>query len=868
MTDIILRTKLHIPVLRSSLVRRPRLIEKLNAGMEGRLILVSAQAGSGKTTLVAEWLRQSDCQAVWFSLDESDNDPRRFVDYLLAALRQIQAETGTTAQAILQSPQPVPDEVLMSALVNDIAYIPQPFILVLDDYQIIHVTQIHGRLNFLLEHQPPNMHMVIITREDPPLSLSRMRARGQLAEIRQADLRFSQQECADFLQLAMDLELSMNDVLALERRTEGWIAGLQLAALSIRGQEDASGFIQAFTGSSRFILDYLMEEVFERQAPEIKDFLLKTSILERLSASLCDLVAERTDSQLLLENLEQANLFIVPLDQSRTWYRYHQLFADLLCHRLRLSLSESEASLHMQASDWFERNGYYPEAIQHALTARDWAKAKQLLSHVSTKMLNDGQVTTLIQWYSTFPTEVMMADPRLSFDYSWPLLLAGRFDTAAPLLDCAEQLARGIPEFLGEVFTAQAFLARGLGDNTGMVEKSEQALALLSKNSINSRGLVALNLGLAYWHMGKMVETETVLAVAIEAGEATGNIYSLTTARILQGRVLAVRGQLHQAQALFEQAIQSGGMIPINALAHLDLCALHYEWNDLPESERQLLIAMELSQRGRNDEFLVACWVMMSYLRVAQGRGREAEVALGKAQELANTGKIPAPTMDRLDAARVELALTQYDTAAARRSSSKLKEDVDAHSFYRFVGLTKARWLLMEQKRKEAQEYLEGLYTKCFTNQWQYGLIAVRIVEACAADGTNTALDYLAEALFLAEPEGYVRVFVDAGQDLIPLLQEALRRNVSREYIHRILAEAGAKPDEMGSGNRSLIEPLSEREIDVLRLVMAGMSNREIAARLFISAGTAKTHIHHLCGKLGVRNRTEAAMRAKDLGLA
>jgi LuxR family transcriptional regulator, maltose regulon positive regulatory protein len=460
-----------------------------------------------------------------------------------------------------------------------------------------------------------------------------------------------------------------------------------------------------------------------------------------------------------------------------------------------------------------------------------------------------------------------MADPKLCFEYCWPLLLAGQFDAAALLLEHVERLAQGVPEFLGEVLTAQAFLARGQGENPRMVEKSQKALGLLSKSSVNSRGLVALNLGVAYWHMGRMEDAERVLVEAREAGEAIGNTYGVMTAIILQGRVHAVRGQLHQAKAVFEYAIERGGMIPINALAHLDLCALFYEWNDLPESENHLLSAIELSQRGQNEEFLVSCWMMMSCLCVAQGNTPEAGQALEKAQELVGKGKIPALTADRVEVALAWLALAQNDLASTRRLTDKLKDDVDAHSFYRFIGLTKAHLLLADNKREETREYLDRLYQKTVENGWQYGLIAVQISQALAADTLETAQNYLADALRLAEPEGFIRVFVDVGKGIVPLLQEAGKRKIAPEYVKRILAEAGEKPNKLGAGYGSLIEPLSEREVEVLKLVAAGLSNREIAGKLFISVGTAKTHIHHLCGKLGVRNRTEAAMRARELGL-
>jgi LuxR family maltose regulon positive regulatory protein len=873
MTDPLLRTKISFPLVRPGIVQRDRLVAQLNAdlksetGFNRQLTLVTAPAGYGKTTVVCNWITRLGLPLAWLSLDETDNDPRRFLAYIIAAIQQVREGFGAAAGKILLSPQAPPIEVVLTFLINELAAVSSPLILVLDDYHVIHTLSIHEQLKFLLEHQPGQLHLVIISREDPLLPIPRLRARGKVLEIRQEDLRFTFKETADFLNRVMGLSLSFSQVAALEQRTEGWIAGLQLAALTMRGGQDNSGFIDAFTGSSRYILDYLIEEVFERQPADVRDFLLKTSILERLSASLCDAVTDRADSQSLLEALEQANLFIVPLDQRREWYRYHRLFAELLRHRLRIDYKESERDLHIRAGDWFEKNGYFADAIQYAISAQDWSRAKSLLQRVNSDMLKRGEVATLNRWYSLLPEDISMSDPKLCFDYCWSLLLAGQFSTAAPLLEHVEGAAQGIPEFLGEVFTAQAFLARGQGDNARMVEKSRRALGLLPKTSASSRGLVALNLGLAYWHMGLMEETEKMLAEALDSAEATGNIYGAITAIILHGRVFAVRGQLYRAKSVFEQAIERGGMIPINALAHLDLCALYYEWNDLSESEKHLQTAIELSQRGQNDEFLVSCWGIMSCLRIARNDFDGAREALAKAQELVDKGKVPALTADRLDVFAARLALAQNDPASIHRWVDLLRDDVDSHPFYRFIGLTKAHLLWADHKREETRAFLDQLYRRSVENDWVYGSIAVRISQALAADTEEIAGEYLVEALRLAEPEGFIRVFVDAGESIIPLLRVAAKHGVTPDYVKRILAEVGEKTGEAGTDTGSLIEPLSEREVEVLRLVTEGLSNREIAAKLFISAGTAKTHIHHVCGKLGVRNRTEAAMRAKELNL-
>jgi LuxR family maltose regulon positive regulatory protein len=868
MLDLLLATKLSVPSLRKDTVSRPHLIERLDAnllqenGFGRRLTLVSAPAGYGKTSLAIDWLQRIGLPIAWLSLDEADNDPRRFITYLIAAMQRVHGSIGQAATAMLQSPQPPPDELISTSLVNEISAVPQPFNLVLDDYHVIRTPSLHKQLAFLLDHQPDTLHLIITTREDPLLPIPRLRARGQVLEIRQDELRFSADETAEFLKSVMGLDLSPDEIVALERRTEGWIAGLQLAALSMRGRDDLAGFIRAFTGSSRFILDYLIEEVFEGQSPDVKDFLLKTSILERLSGPLCDAVIEKTVGQEMLKALEQANLFIVPLDQSREWYRYHRLFADLLQHRLRTS-SIPENVLHQRASQWYEENATPSDAIRHALAAKDWTRAASLIGASSNAMLKRGEVMTLIGWFQELPGVMIESDPRLGFEYSWPLLLAGRFDDAKPLLEQVEQMATEIPELLGEVYAAQAYLARGQGDHALMIEKSQQALALLPKSSVDSRGIVAMNLGLAYWHMGQMQAAEEVLAEALEVGQATGNHYAALTALIFQGRVFAVRGQLHQAEKFFKRAVQMGSDIPINALAHMDLATLHYEWNALDVSDVHIQKAIELCQRSQNYEFLVASLMLQSRIQIAQGDLSGAENALDQAWDLVRRGKIPTGTAVRMDSAQVRLLLAKGEPTG--EWEHMLTENVDCHPFYRFLGVTKARTLPEEH----ARAYLDGLSQAAQANSWIYGLVAIRAWQAALAEMQEDALRYLTEALQLAAEGGFIRSFVEVGEKLVPSLREATRQGIVSEYAGRILdvmAEAGVTPVD-ARNQSSLIEPLSERELEVLQLVSEGMSNREIAEMLYISTGTAKTHVHNLCGKLGVRNRTEAAMRAKELNL-
>jgi LuxR family transcriptional regulator, maltose regulon positive regulatory protein len=898
-TEALLQTKLHIPPLRASFVPRPRLIVRLNAGLEGRLTLVSAPAGYGKTTLVTEWLsslvsdpsphgKVKEVQAAWLSLDEGDNDPMRFLAYLIAAVQQIQPGFGESVRAMLRSPQLPPAEMFLTALVNELAAIPMQFILVLDDYHVIHSLPIHQQLSFLLEHQPARMHLVLMTREDPLLPIPRLRARGQVLEIRQEDLCFTVQEAADFLERVMGLGLSPENVAALEQRTEGWIAGLQLAALSMQGMGNPDDFVQAFTGSNRFVLDYLIEEVFKQQPAEVQDFLLKSSILERLCERLCDAVisdpasgtreeekrssntdqpARQTGSQAILERLDASNLFIVPLDQSRTWYRYHHLFSELLRVRLRASPMYDEASLHKRASRWFETEGHLAEAIQHELAAMDWIQAGKLIQRVSGDMLKRGETVSLVGWYNRIPEDRLLADPGLYFNYCWSLLLAGQFETPGRLLERAEQAMQAEPALLGQVAAAQAYLERARGEHACMIEHSERALALLPKSEVGSRGLVAVNLGLAYWHMGKMQAAEGTLTEALEAGQATGNTYAVLTAIIFQGRVLAVRAQLKQAAGMFEKAIELGGQIPINCLAHLDMSLLYYEWNDLEASRRHLEQAGVLCERSGNVEFQVSTLLMEIRLNLAQGDITEAQQALDKALELIHSGKVPAPTAARVVSAQVQVALARWDLAAAGQLESQLPENSDTHPFYRYMGMVKAQLWLAQGRKDAARPYLAALYARAEEGGWKYGMIAVRVQQAVAAERQEEGIKFLGEALEMAQPENIIRTFAEAGDALVPHLQEAARMGIKPEHVGRILSVRGEMPKTIATGPSTLVEPLSGRELEVLRLVTAGLSNREIAGKLVISPGTAKTHIHNLCGKLGVRNRTEAAMKAKELGL-
>jgi LuxR family maltose regulon positive regulatory protein len=885
MIDLLLTTKFNIPLVRDELVHRPRILDRLEAGLwqensfRRKLTLVSAQAGYGKTTLIAEWLRHtlsaSPLSATWLSLDEADNDPTRFLVGLITAIQHIHPAFGTATGALVRLPQPPPAEIIHTALVNELNAVPVPFILAIDDYHLIRTLPIHQLLAFILDHQPAHMHLVIMTREDPLLPIPRLRVRGQVMEIRQEDLCFTLQETADFLGRVMKINLSEKDIAALEQRTEGWIAGLQLAALSMQDAHDLKGFVQTFTGSHRYILDYLIEEVFKQRSAEVQDFLLQTSILDWLSGPLCDAVVDRKGSQELLEQLEQANLFLVPADQTRTWYRYHHLFSELLRHRLRAPGTYDEALLHRRASQWFEAQGSLVDAISHALAAQDWGTAARLIGQSSDIMLKGGETVTLIGWFGKLPQEVVCAQPMLCLTYIWALLLASQFDTAEPLLEHIETLAPPGSSLLGQIAAAQAYLARAQGDTPRLIEKSRQALTLLPETDATSRGNVAMNLGLAYWHEGRLEEAERALLEAEEISRRVENYYALLTVQIFLARTQATRGKLRQAEAMYQKILQQAGEVPVLALAHYDLCTIYHEWNELQKAGEHLQHGLELSIRTGNKEFQNAGHVLRAFLLMAQGDASGAFEAVEQSHALAQ--EFNPATRARSAACHVQLALQSGDLDSAQHWAQQVFEGIDAHSFYRFLGLTQPRLLIAQGQKELAAGQLKTCYETAIHADWGYAVIAVLVLQALAARTNREALEFLTQALQAAQPEGFIRTFADAvgrggsatrpAESLVPLLQEAALHGTTPDYVGQILTAIKGKQSRIAAGQSALAEPLTGRELEVLHLMTAGLSNREIAEKLFVSPGTAKTHVHNLCGKLGARNRTEAVMRAKELGL-
>jgi LuxR family maltose regulon positive regulatory protein len=881
----LLQTKLHIPQPRPDRVERPRLVERLNEGLRlgRRLTLVSAPAGFGKTTLLSEWVASAKRSAVWISLDETDNDPARLLAYLVAALKGVDSRIGRSAQAMLESPQPPPPEALLTSLINDIAAVPTPFILVLDDYHLIHMLPIHQQLAFLLEHMPPQMHLVIASREDPPLPLSRLRARAQMTEVRQTDLTFTGAEATAFLRRTMGLELSPGDVAALHRRTEGWIAGLQLAALTLRGSDDVERLIGAFAGSHRYILDYLIEEVFERQPRQVQDFLLRASILDRFTASLCDTVclgngegavAEGGTSGEILLALDRANLFIVPLDTSRQWYRLHRLFAELLRQQLRRGEPEpSLPELHRRASRWYEAEGFHGDAVKHALAASDWKRAAALIGDVDEAMLMRGEVVTLLGWLQALPEEVLRSYPELYLSYSWSLILTGQLDAAESILAEAETAVEreggggGAVDLLSDIVSAQAYIARMRGDDERTIELSRRALSLLPEDDLAARSIVAVNLGMAYWNRGHLAEAEPVLMEAEDAARRSANHYARLTALSFLGVVQAAQGRLHEGAEWLRRAIRAGGKAPATALAHDSLGALLYEWNDLEAAAEHLGRGIALGERSGNVEIQIGAYRVLARLRQARGDASGSLDALREAHRLAREKDISPLMRARNAACHVQIALAQGNLAAAACWAEQVTEDGDCSRFYPLLCLTSARLHLAQGEKAAAAEQLEAWHGVAAGACWQFGVVEVRALQALAAPTTDEALVFLADALALAEPEGYVRTFVDKGEPMADLLRQAAARGTALDYARRLLSAFSRVPVPPRPVEQPLIEPLSERELDVLQLLLERRTNREIAQTLVISVNTVKSHLKNIYGKLGVGDRRAAAAKARELNL-
>jgi LuxR family maltose regulon positive regulatory protein len=913
-------------------------VERLNEGLSlGRkLTLISAPAGFGKTTLVSEWVSDCGLPVTWLSLDEGDNDTTRFLTYLIATLQTLPPKTGGTnigagALAMLQSSQPPPAEFILTTLLNDITSIPDNFVLVLDDYHLIDSRPVDEALTFLIEHAPPPMHLVITTRQDPSLPLARLRVRGQLTELRAVDLRFNPAETAEFLNRVMGLTLSAENIAALETRTEGWIAGLLLAALalqgtiSMQGKPGAASFIQSFTGSHHFVLDYLLEEVLRRQSGKVQAFLLYTAILNRLCGSLCDAVlgdttgsGQKTESQTTLEYLDRANLFIVPLDNERRWYRYHHLFGDLLRQRLEQSLSPAEiAEHHLRASHWYEKNGDMDEAFQHAFAADDFRRSAALAEAAYQGMDHSFQTAAWLGWVKNLPEDVVRIRPVLSTQMAQAFMDAGQPEASETHLQDAERcLSSSVSERVvtddtqlealqAMIAMTRAYNAQVQGDLAGTVKYAELALKLIPEGDMFRRAQATIMLEVTHWTRGDLEAARSALDDWMNSMRKAGNIVFVVASAFALADIQVAQGCLHEAAQTNQQAIQLAAehgpeAQRITAHHYLGLALLQHEMGDDSAAAEYLQKAGKFGEQTTLVDWSYRWHIAQARLKESGGDLEAALVLLEEARRA--YVKTPIPDTRPVDALKANVYLKQgrLDKAEDWVHKRGLSADDELNYLNEFEHLVLARMLIAEYQSQRSNDSLHqaigllGRLLKAAEAQRRTGsVIEILLTQAVARFASVAlqaavpqergslplALASLERALTLAEPEGYVRLFVDEGEAVRLLLLDF------RSWIEKQSSEQGRSllvyVERLLSGFRSVesinpmthpqkvdpIERLSERELEVLKLLRTELSGPEIAGQLVISPNTFRTHTKNIFSKLGVNNRRAAVRRAEELDL-
>lgn len=867
----LLTQKLFLPALPARRVARPALLERLNGGLSGgrAVTLISAPAGYGKSTLAAEWIAQAGRPAAWLSLDASDDSPRHFFAYFIAALQRVDPSLGAELGSALAAGQMPPAPVLIAHLVNDLTALKTPFLCVLDDFQSIQEPEILAILQGLLAHQPASLHLVLVTREDPALPLARLRASNQLTEIRAAELRFDEGEVRRFLRESMGVELSAPDLARLAEQTEGWIAGLQLAALSLQGRADPSAFIQNLSGSHRFILGYLTEEVLTVQPPPVQTFLLQTSILSRLTGDLCDAVTGQTGSAALLEELLAANLFLVPLDDEGRWYRYHHLFAELLRHQLQRTQPEMLPGLHRRAGDWYASHDRPAEAIEHSLAGGDFAASVDLIETHGWKLLNHGYARRMEGWIDSLPAQWRNPSPRTNLDFAWMHLLRGQIDEIPPYLAQAQAaLAEREPDaptvraLRAESLALQANLLQVQGRLTESVEVASAALELTTADNQRVIGLASLALGAACRQIAPYTEAVAVLQRAIQAAQSTDDLVTemlafahLSTLTLQFGRLRLLAHICAPYRARMER--QDAPPLPVVDSVHIALGALHYWWNRLDEAHHYLTQAVQTSALSGHTSSAITTRLYLSMVAQARGDLMEAERLVQEAVGLLAEGA-PAWVQLQVVVCQAELCLSQGERAEAETllRSTGIGPDSEVN---RRTDRAHLAWLrlLATRERAAAIGYARRILASAVAEERHGATLRCLLITAPLLEEAE-GKSWLAQAVALAGPEGNVRVFVDEGDALLPLL----KRSGQTELLAHFGANGQAPPDQTG-----LMEPLSERELEVLGLLGRGLKYAEIAEELVVSLNTVRFHVKSIYGKLGVNRQVHAVEQARKLGL-
>ncbi len=905
----LLSAKFYFPPHRPELIQRLHLFDRLDAGLGGKVTLVSAPAGFGKTTLVSEWIQHCCHHAAWLSLDKNDNDLSRFLIYLTAALQHVDPEIGLEVRAALED-SPSPNyEILLTRLIAEIERLPDKSVLVLDDYHLIEARPVHDAIHFLIEYLPATTHLVICGRADPPLPVSRLRVRGELNEVRTPQLRFTKTEVAAYLNQRMGFDLSSERLAALEERTEGWIASLKLAALSMQGRDDWPEFIAKFSGSNRYVIDYLVDEVMARQPEEVQTFLRRTSILERFCAPLCEVVVGENQEKDIVAYLDRSNLFLVPLDDRREWYRYHHLFADFLHQRLNLSEPDRIPELHRRASQWYQDQGAFDEAIQHALAAGDLEGATRLVSRIAADLVVRREANKLIKWVRQLPSGLVQGYPRLCTWYAWALLFMGQLEMVEPVLTLVENhqgQTPGLPN-PGYLTTVRAYLANYRGDLLASIALCEQALEEMSpaapdRTTLIFRGSAVICLGLNQRELGHLDKARQLFTEAARLNQEAGNYYAALASFEQLAKLAVICGQLDQAQDFYRRGLNLAGNwmetgdVPQGSLIaaaglQLGLGTVLYQLDDLTEAEEYIRCSADLLELGELWARTQA-YTLLGYLSQVNGEFDVSAEYFRKACAVEESGNIrQANNSDLPSLARLGLLLSRARPEHAHLLSEVCRrveklgvqadDEVDFSSPAGYpcelIYSDLACSLIALNRADEALPLLTRLLEAAVQMERYGDAIRYRVSTALAhyalGDLPN-ALDSLGRALTLAEPQGYVRQFVDEGQPAAELLRFAISKNISPGYAGRLLTafpeavlSAISTDPEQTAEHQILVEPLTGREIEVLRLMAEGCKYQEIAARLVVSINTVRHHTRNLYGKLDANNRTQALGRAKELKL-
>ena len=912
-SDELLATKLYLPHPPPGFVARPRLVEALHQGLTRGLVLVCAPAGFGKTSLLADWARQRQRPVAWLSLDQGDNDPARFWRHVVAALDRMRPGLAERVTSLLGPPPPPSFEGLVTALINELAAQPagDQLLLILDDYHMIETPAVHASIGFLLEHLPHGLHLVLASRADPPLGLAGLRTRGQLTELRAAELRFTVEEAAALLRGAVGADLPDTAMATLAARTEGWVAGLQLAALSLRERSDAAGFVATFSGSHRYVLDFLTEEVLERQPEPLVRFLLETSVLERLSGELCDAVTGGGDGQAMLEQVERANLFLTPLDEVRGWWRYDQLFADLLRARMQRERPARVPELHRNAAAWSEAHGLADDAVRHALAAGDAAWAARLIEHQADGLLVRSEGVTLRRWLEALPAALVRSRPRLCLAEARLAILSRRVEGVDGLLDAAERAWEGAAETVEEPYEPsvgraasllanvpatialeRAILAELRGDAEQTILFASRAQALLAEGEWMLAFLARTHLAVAEWLSGRLLEAERAFASSVAQWRATGEPFPAAWSSYQLAEVQRAQGRLDAALGTYQHALDMTAApgrptLPAAGVALVGMAEVAYQRGELEVALGHLTEGVARCRQLAYTQPLATGLAVLAWIRQDRGDHAGALAAIGEAERVAPTPGV-ASLLNPVPAQRARLLLAQGDLAAATHWARERGLGADDQPGYpREPGyLVLVRVLLAHNRPDQALRLLERLHGLAAAQRRTGSLIEIQALQALAlASGGDEAgaMAVLAETLVLACPEGYVRVFADEGPPMATLLgrlvaaqraQQTAASGVPLGYLGRLVrafeSATAASGSRAGPGRAvmaGLVDPLSERELEVLHLLATGKPNQQIADELVVAVNTVKKHVAHILDKLGAANRTEATARARELGL-